>query len=51
MTPLNSNESRCNLLTLPDPTPVKVNLHRVGGVKRLMIVEDEDVAPQRVDTS
>ncbi len=38
-------------LTLPDPASVDVDLHRIGGVQRLVIVEDEDVTPQGMDTS
>lgn len=37
-------------LTLPDPSTVDVNLHGVGGVVRLVIVEDEDVTSEGVDT-
>lgn len=37
-------------LTLPDPSSVDVDLHRIGGVQRLVIVEDEDVTPQGMDT-
>ena len=37
-------------LTLPDPSSVDVDLHGIGGVERLVVVEDEDVAAQGVDT-
>lgn len=37
-------------LTLPDPSTVDVNLHGVGRVARLVIVEDEDVTAEGVDT-
>lgn len=36
-------------LTLPDSSAVDVDLHGVGGVERLVIVEDEDVTTQGVD--
>lgn len=36
-------------LTLPDSPPVDVDLHGVGGVEGLVIVEDEDVAAEGVD--
>lgn len=45
MTDLQSGQA----LTLPDPPAVDVHLHRVGGVERLVIVEDEDVTTQGVD--
>lgn len=38
-------------LTLPDSTSVNVNLHRKGGVKRLVIVKDKDITPQGMDLS
>ena len=38
-------------VTLPDPSPVDVDLHRIGRVKRLVVVQDEDVTSQGVDTS
>lgn len=37
-------------LTLPDSSAVDVNLHGVGRVARLVIVEDEDVPAEGVDT-
>lgn len=37
------------MLTLPDPSAVDVHLHRVGGVERLVIVEDKDVTTQGMD--
>lgn len=36
-------------LTLPDSPSVNKGLHLVGGVKRLVIMEDENVASQRRD--
>ncbi|TNN80045.1 hypothetical protein EYF80_009696 [Liparis tanakae] len=37
-------------LTLPDSAPVNVHLHRVVGVERLVIVENEDITSQSMDT-
>lgn len=37
-------------LTLPDSSTVDVDLHRIGGVERLVVVEDEDVTAQSMDT-
>lgn len=44
------SERHC-ALTLPDSTSVNVNLHRKGGVKRLVIVKDKDITPQGMDSS
>ncbi len=41
--------SDCSL-TLPDSSAVNVDLHRIRKVMRLVVVQDEDVAPQGVDT-
>lgn len=38
-------------LTLPDSSSVNVDLHRICRVERLVIVEDEDVTAQGMDTS
>lgn len=37
-------------LTLPDSSPVDVDLHWVCGMERLVVVEDEDVTAQGMDT-
>lgn len=46
--PPTESVSRCGL-TLPDAPPVDVDLDGVGGVSRLVIVDDEDITAQSVD--
>lgn len=38
------------LVTLPDQASINVDLDWIGGMKGLMIMEDEDVAAKRLDT-
>jgi hypothetical protein len=38
-------------LTLPDASPVDEDLDRVGGVEGLVVVEDEYIATQSMDTA
>lgn len=46
---ISSNICLVSVGTLPDSSSVDVDLNRVCGVGRLMVVENEDVATQGVD--
>jgi len=37
-------------LTLPDSSSVYVDLHRISRVERLVIMQDEHIAPDGMDT-